>query len=408
MTEQQVRELLRHEATAAEREAEERAWPVVREAFEQRSPKPPRRSRRNLVLATVGAVAVAGLALSPAGAEVTEWIADAVEPGVERAAPTLAELPGGGSLLVESTGGTWTVAADGSLRSLGDYDDATRSPEGPFAAVTSGDRLLAVVADPEHPLAAGQPAGTVRWSIPGEEPMLAPSWSPSGYRVAYLGGGGLNVVAGDGTGDRGLDGSVMPVAPAWAPAASANRLAYVDVDGSVRLVDVDSRRMVWSGRPLSGTPKALAWRPDSALLAALGAHGLSLIVSRPGSEPFGAGYFRFGAATASGDLDVSSRGHVALVRHRRRAGAVRSELILIDARHPRAGERRLFAGPGRFTDVAFSPDGEWVLFGWKDADQWLFIRPGDGEVRAVSDISAQFDPGSDDARFPRVEGWCCR
>ena len=56
--------------------------------------------------------------------------------------------------------------------------------------------------------------------------------------------------------------------------------------------------------------------------------------------------------------------------------------------------RQLFAGPGRFEDLAWSPDGGWLLVGWRDADQWLFLRPSSDRVRAVGHISRQFDPGA--------------
>lgn len=71
-------------------------------------------------------------------------------------------------------------------------------------------------------------------------------------------------------------------------------------------------------------------------------------------------------------------------------------------------ERTLFAGPGRFTDVAWSPDGEWLLLAWRDADQWLFIRPSDEKPSPISNISRQFDPGEPSMPpFPRLDGWCC-
>jgi hypothetical protein len=68
--------------------------------------------------------------------------------------------------------------------------------------------------------------------------------------------------------------------------------------------------------------------------------------------------------------------------------------------------RRLFARRGRFTDVTWSPDGAWILLGWRDAGQLLFIRASDGKVQAVSDISRQFAPGVQGAvGFPHVAGW---
>jgi Penicillin-insensitive murein endopeptidase/WD40-like Beta Propeller Repeat len=78
------------------------------------------------------------------------------------------------------------------------------------------------------------------------------------------------------------------------------------------------------------------------------------------------------------------------------ARAGRSEL--------RVDGRVLFTGPGRFTDVAWSPDGRWLLVAWADADQWVFLRSsGARDVQAVSRISTQFRATA----FPAIGGWCC-
>lgn len=71
--------------------------------------------------------------------------------------------------------------------------------------------------------------------------------------------------------------------------------------------------------------------------------------------------------------------------------------------------RELFPGRGRFSDLQWSPDGRWLLVAWRDADQWLFVSSARvGELRAVSDIGRQFDPGGAGvASFPGVSGWCC-
>ncbi len=71
--------------------------------------------------------------------------------------------------------------------------------------------------------------------------------------------------------------------------------------------------------------------------------------------------------------------------------------------------RALFEGPGRFGEVVYSPTGEWLLLAWRSADQWLFLNPGKPHrVVAISDIAAQFDPGTTSPpSFPSVAGWCC-
>jgi hypothetical protein len=65
--------------------------------------------------------------------------------------------------------------------------------------------------------------------------------------------------------------------------------------------------------------------------------------------------------------------------------------------------RRLFAGAGAFEQIAWSPDGRWVLAGWSTAHQWVFLRGDGSAIRAVANVSEQFRSKS----FPRVEGWCC-
>ena len=73
-----------------------------------------------------------------------------------------------------------------------------------------------------------------------------------------------------------------------------------------------------------------------------------------------------------------------------------------------AGER-LQQGEGRFEDLVFSPNGNWLLAGWPEADQLLFIRlPDVSGYVVVPDVRREFDPGGVGAtEFPRVVGWCC-
>jgi hypothetical protein len=62
----------------------------------------------------------------------------------------------------------------------------------------------------------------------------------------------------------------------------------------------------------------------------------------------------------------------------------------------------VFSGAGRLDDLAWSPDGAWLLVSWPNADQWLFIgSAGIRRLRAYSGITRQFGMGS----FPIVVGW---
>jgi hypothetical protein len=66
----------------------------------------------------------------------------------------------------------------------------------------------------------------------------------------------------------------------------------------------------------------------------------------------------------------------------------------------------LFAGPGAFGDVAWSPDGTWLLVNWPAANQWVFLRGS--RARAVANIRQQFPRGDGLGPMLQLAGrWCC-
>ena len=76
-----------------------------------------------------------------------------------------------------------------------------------------------------------------------------------------------------------------------------------------------------------------------------------------------------------------------------------------------ARRQRCSRARGVSATIAWAPDGRWLLAGWKAADQWVFIRTGSRarptieRLRAVGNISRQFDPGGSGARgVPRARG----
>jgi outer membrane protein assembly factor BamB len=317
--------------------------------------RPTYRARRLALALAAGAVLLA-IGLSPAGAKVGDWVRDVV--GEEDAKPELKTLPAAGELLVESGDGVWIVRDDGSKRLLGDYDEATWSPNGLYVAVTDGERLLAV--DPE---------GEVRWEIEAPADIHDPRWTgtESDTRIAYRSGDDLWVVAGDGTGERLIASNVAPVAPAWRPLgdtkvgpAGAHVVTYLNRDGETQAVDVDTGR------------KTATTKSDNVPFATMGVGpGSSLRVPSP-TQP-----------------------RSALVGHR---GGPSELLLLAEDGKPRT----LFSGPGLLTAPTWSPDGRWILIGWRDADQWLFINADDPRrVKPFDNITEQFGGGP----FPRVAGW---
>ena len=114
MSDDRLRRALRAEPVPDAESAEERAWQVIRAAYEERSTTAPRPAPGRLALALAAAVVLVVVLLSPAGAAVRDWIRDVVEPGEEHPAPALTSLPSGGRILVESRLGPWIVEADGS------------------------------------------------------------------------------------------------------------------------------------------------------------------------------------------------------------------------------------------------------------------------------------------------------
>lgn len=363
MTRREDRDLelrLRELRAPDEAEAEERSLGVVRAAYADHEPLRPSRSTRRIALGVgCGAVALA-IGLSPAGARVGDLVSDVFESepaGQPNAKPQLRSLPADGQLLVQSPQGPWVVQADGSKRLLGDYSAAAWSPHGRYVAVANGHELAAVDAE-----------GTVAWTHPAGARVTRPVWSfccdgpPPDQRVAYFSGNDLRVIDANGTDDRLIARDVVLQAPGWRN--DEHVLTYVTPPAHVVSVDVDTGKRVQTRHsdlneitePRSGLDANLARSP------------------------------------ANGDLAII------------REVGQRSRLMLA-TRH--GSRRTLFEAPGELTGPTYSPDGAWILVGWPDADQWLFI-PVDREKKGVyfGRISEQFAPGATSpARFPEVLGW---
>lgn len=377
--------------------ARERARAVAQAAFAQRVPVPQRPPYRRPVMGwAAGAAAAAFLTLTSPGQAVIDSVRDSlgrVEVR-EAARPALERLPAAGSLLVQSPEGPWVVREDGSKRLLGPYRDATWSPFGRFVGVTKANALLAV-----------EPGGRVHWSL-ARPRVSRPRWAPSGFRVAYLSGRDVRVVAGDGTGDRLIGPGV---AAEWRPGTGgvtavggqkviggANVLAVAQADGRVTATDVDTRQTLWSARPVAGRIRAMSWSSSGTSLIVVTARGITVL------DGFGQVTRRIGQPGAvlahAAFAPVGNR--IALIRRR---GAV-SELVLVDG----GRERLRFAGSGRLGEVTWSPDGQWLLVPWPSADQFLFFPVSGGKaLQAVPDVAREFDPRAQGAPTgaPRPLGW---
>jgi hypothetical protein len=350
------------------------------------------------LIAAAAAVAVLAAVLSAPGRAVINDVRDAIGTeekvaGVPQAKPALFSLPAEGRVLVTAPSGVWVVSADGSRRNLGRYDAASWSPHG-----------LHVVASRRSQLVALTPKGDVRWAI-ARPAVHDARWSPSGFRVAYLSGGNLRVVAGDKTGDRRVD-SAARVAPAWRP-GQEHVLAYVAGGNNLTVIETDDSQTLWSSS-IPGRPLHLEWSADGNRLVAVSSvegGGFTLAVYNEAGRRLQSLVFpgRFAAAAFAPDDH-----RIALVRRATSEKGEASELLVADGDSIRQQEP-VFTGKGKFGDVAWSPGGRWMLLGWESADQWLFIRSTDVEkIKAVSSLAQQFDPGGTGAgKFPEIEGWCC-
>jgi hypothetical protein len=379
----ELRKRLERLEIPGEHDARERAWELVRAVHAEREPVRwrPRRLVPAVVLAVAGALLAA--AVSPPGRAVLEEVREAI--GVEKAAPALFSVPAPGRVLAVGDSGAWVVHQDGSKRRLGGWDEASWSPFGRF-----------VIAASENEIAALEPDGTVRWKLarPG---VRFPRWggTATDTRVAYLSGSDVHVVAGDGTGDRRLASGVRAVAPAWRP-TGLHHLAYVGGGGNVALVDAESGRRLWTREV--GRVAALEWSRDGTMLLVRGPRSLRILGSDGGVRFDLLGPNAAAVVTAALGPDGTSLAFV-----QRAAG--RSDVWLIPKLRPDgSAARRIFVGEGRITDLAWSPNGRWLLLGWRDADQWVFVRVvGPRRIDAVSNVSAQLESQA----FPSVAGWCC-
>jgi hypothetical protein len=363
---------------------EDRAWEVVRRAFDERLTATPRRraSNRLLLAGAVAAVAViAGAALSPPGQAVFQQVRKAV--GIEHAEPALFSLPASGKLLVVSAehGGVWLVRANGFMRKLGPYDDAAWSPHGLYVIATQGNRLLAL-----------DPDGGVRWSLARHDPS-SPTWegTRTDTRIAYESASGLRVVAGDGTGDHLLDrfGSL----PAWDP-GRLHVLAYYS--GGAIVLRTAAGKLLWR-RPVGILPNGLEWSSDGRYLAVFSAKKIVVLdaagrVHRTVSM--------LSAELLTGSFRPGSHDLAVVVRR-----AARSEVRLVDVDRPGAAPL-LFAGPGNFGDVAWAPNGTWLLVNWPAANPWVFLHGS--KARAVAYIGHQFARSDGLGPMLQMAGrWCC-
>jgi hypothetical protein len=392
-TERELRRALQSIQAPEELEAQRRVWPLVRAALDDREPVTWQRRNMQLLAAAAAVIVLLAAAVSPPGRALVGSVHDAFTDEKTRAKPALTSLPARGRLLVNSPQGPWFVRSDGTKRRLGRWREGSWSPQAKYVVVTRGHELAAV--DPYA-------KGAIRWSLARSGVVRGARWSTDGFRIAYLNGRELRVVAGDGTGDGPVRRLVAPTPPAWRPEAE-HQLAFSTVDGRIELIKTDSTKTLW--RTIAGeVPTTLVWSEDGQRLLVLGDRSLRVL------DANGHRLWALGLAIGPSGVAFIRHSHrFVLIRYSPATG--RSDLILYQAEADAGEPRFLHSAPGDFGTLAVSPNGRWLLVGWINADQWLFLRLKAAKVRAVSNIAEQFGAGRRvgplSEAFPSSVSWCC-
>ncbi|HEY3018568.1 MAG TPA: hypothetical protein VGJ32_00155, partial [Solirubrobacteraceae bacterium] len=283
-----------------EGEARPRAWQLAAAAHADRPRPGSNRRRRRAVAVTAAACALAlATAFTPPGEAVAEWVGRTVRAVVAPPPPRpagLGALPGGGRVLVLAGGAPHIAGDRGRRQVLGAVGEATWSGHGRFVAATRGRELI-----------AADLLGRRRWSLTAPADVHAPRWSPDGFRIAYLAGPTLRVVAGDGTADRLLAAQATAVAPAWRP-GPGHVLAYIRAPGRVSVLDADRGTVVFRVRA-PGRVRRLAFsragdrllvvgRREARVVAGRTGRTLQRLIAPAGAENLTAAYARHGGAFA--------------------------------------------------------------------------------------------------------------
>ena len=359
----------------AEQEAAERAWAVVREAYETRElVRWPRRHARPLVAGALVAAVIAAV-LSPPGRSVVHSLRDGCGDREGRACAVLRALPGSAAGEKQE----WPLAC----------------PRGRLEAQPRPLRRRRVLAArPLHRRDASEPARRAR-----PEGRRALDARPPGPTLPGL--------------DRDADGYAHRLPLERPPSrrgrrrdrrprtgASSGSRAGLAARAPSRAglrAQAQARSRSWTPTPgpcCGGSAarepvRKLQWSGDGRLLLVFAPHATRVYDLR-------------GRVVAADDpSDATFDVDATFVPPAHAVVAIRAEGLGSSVFSIVSG-RTLFRGTGTFSQLTFSPNGRWLLVSWPTANQWVFVRTGrHRKIVGASRISVQF------GGFPRVEGWCC-
>ena len=311
------------------------------------------------------AAAIVAAVLSPPGRAVFERVREAV--GVEHADPALFSLPAPGRLLVVSTdgGGVWLVRDNGFKRRLGSYADAQWSPHGLFVVATT----------PQPPRSPSTRTRTCagRSRAPARRCRAGPARCTD-TRIAYL--------ARERPARRRRRRARRPAARLD---RDAGRAGVGPGEPSTSRTSPAAARSCCATRSRAPCVWRAPGRPPAALARMVGRRAAARrhVGARASScsAPTAASCAR--SARSARRLDhVGVPAGAATSSPSRCGSPARSEVKLVDVDHP-GRARLLFAGPGTFGDIVWSPDGTTLLVDWPTANQWVFLRGA--KVHAVGE-----------------------
>lgn len=375
--------------------AEQRAWAAVSAAYHGAAAVRRRPRRWRVAVPVVACLLALGAGLLVTGRHQREalagWLRTAIGLGAQpRPRPLLAGLPSHGLLLVNARGGPWIVTANGSRRYLGAYAAGAWSPHTLYVAAWRG-RELAVL----------DPRGRLQWVRTAVGAVSGARWSPDGYRIAYLAGGGAWIVAGDGSGTHRLRARVAPVVPAWQPRVTpAHRVALADRTGDVEVIDADMGRRLWRAHS-AAVPRQLLWSADGTRLVAVTGGRITVYDAR-------------GRTLANGELPAGETVDAAAFAHSgdglaltvRPADGGGEDVVLLPTGSMTSTPLQLFHTRARLRGLSWSPDDRWLMAASPATDQWVLVATKRGtRPQAVSGIAGQFMTGGRTAGVPTPAGW---